>query len=191
MKDLIVQMVCTAEKEEWFNGLCDDRPTETIMNFLINNSIIHMDDEFSWTLSKKVNSKFDLQQMIGSVDSLLTETEERWSLFLMHTYINRQQRVYIKQLHIQSSDKTFVAAQIDFSINYTLIRQREVQQGFFSQYQVILFIMDLTIGQEHRNLAVISDYEEHTTVFVFCAQKRIAHFIKKNFPLVKTINYIR
>ena len=191
MRDLIVQMVCTAEKEECFNGLCDNCPTETITNVLISNSIIDMDDECSWTLWKKVNSKFDLQQVTGSVDSLLTEIEERWPLFLLHTYTDRQQRDYIKKLRIQSSDKTFVVAQIDFSMNYTLIRQREVQQGFFSQHQVTLFTMHLTIGQEHRNLAVISDYMGHTTVFVFCAQQLLVHFIKKNFPLVKTINYVR
>ena len=97
MKDLIVQMVCTAEKEECFNGLCDNCLTETITTVLINNSIIDMDDECSWTLWKKVNSKFDRQQVIGSVDSLLTEIEERWPLFLLHTYTNRQQRDYIKK----------------------------------------------------------------------------------------------
>ena len=84
-----------------------------------------------------------------------------------------------------------MVAQIDFSMNYTLIRQREVQQAFFSQHQVTLFIIHLTIGQEHRNLAVISDYTEHTTVFVLCAQQLLVHFIKKDFPMVKTINYVR
>jgi hypothetical protein len=55
-----------------------------------------------------------------------------------------------------------VVAQIVFSMNYTLMRQREVQQGFFSQHQVSLFTIHLTIGDEHRNLAIISNYMEHT-----------------------------
>ena len=76
-------------------------------------------------------------------------------------------------------------------MNYTLIRQREVQQGFFSQHQVTLFTIHLTIGQEHRNLAIISDYMEHTTSFVHCAQKLLVQYVKKNFPLVKKINYVR
>ncbi len=84
-----------------------------------------------------------------SVDSLLTEIEERWSASLLHTYYNRQQRDYIKELRTQSSDKTFIVAQIDFSMNYTLLRQREVQQGFFSQHQATLFTIHLAIGQEH------------------------------------------
>ncbi|CAF4847950.1 unnamed protein product [Rotaria socialis] len=148
------------------------------------------DDECSWNLWKKVNNKFDRQQMSGSIDSLLTEIEESWPLFLLHPHINREQREYIKDLRYQSTDKTFVVAQIDFSINYTLVRHCEVQQGFFSQHQVTLFTIHLTIGKEQRNVAIISDYMERTTVFAHCAQKVLTQFIKTNFPLVKKINYV-
>ena len=191
MKDLITQTVCTASNEKCFNGECDECPAESITDILTDNNMIDLNDECSWNLWKKVNNKFDLQQMFGSTDSLLTEIEERWSPFLLHTHINREQREYIKELRCQSTEKTFVVAQIDFSMNYTLIRQREVQQGFFSQHQVTLFTIHLTIGKEQRNLAIISDYMEHTTVFVHCVQKILTRFIKKNFPLVKKINYVR
>jgi hypothetical protein len=191
MEDLITQMVCTVSNEKCFNGECDDCPTENITDILTDNNMMDLDDECSWTLWKKVNNKFDLQQMSGSVDSLLTEIEERWPLFLLHTHINREQREYIKDLRCQSTDKTFVVALIDFSMNYTLIRQREVPQGLFSHHQVTLFTIHLTIGKEQRNLAIISNYMEHTTAFVHCAQKILIQFIKKNFPLVKKINYVR
>ena len=184
-------MTCTVEKEDCFNGTCEDCPEETIIDTLIGNSIIDMDDECSWTLWKKVKNKFDLQYIIGSVDSLLTAIDDSWPTFLLHTYCNRQQRDYIKELRSQSTDRTFIVAQIDFSMNYTLIRQREVQQGFFSQHQVTLFTIHLTIGQEHRNLAIINDHMEHITAFVYCAQKILVRFIKTNFPYVKKINYIR
>ena len=131
------------------------------------------------------------ETIIGSVDSLLTTIEDSWPKFLLHIYCNRQQRDYIKELRIQSTDKIFIVAQIDFSMNYALIRQREVQQGFFSQHQVTLFTIQLTIGQAHRNLAIISDHMEHTTAFLYCAQKIVVQFIKTNFSYVKKINYIR
>ena len=191
MKDLIAKMVCTVETEDCFMKQCDCCPVETLIEVLINSSSIDLDDECRWTIWKKVNNKFDLQQVVGSVDSLLTEIEERWPAFLLHTYCNRQQRDCIKEMRRQSSQKTFVVAQIDFLMNYTLIRQREVQQGFFSQHQATLFTIHVTIGQEHRNLAVISDCMEHTTAFVYCAQRILVQFIKKNFPLVKKINYLR
>jgi hypothetical protein len=99
--NLIARMVCTIQKEECFNGLCDDCPMEKITDILTHNNVIDLDDECSWTLWKKVNNKFDLQQMIGSIDSLLTEIEEKWSAFLLHTYCTRQQRDHIKQLRSQ------------------------------------------------------------------------------------------
>ena len=68
LKDLISRMTCTIEKE--------DCPEETIIDTLIGSSIIDMDDECSWTLWKKVKNKFDLQHIIGSVDSLLTTIED-------------------------------------------------------------------------------------------------------------------
>ena len=164
-------MTCTVEKEDCFNETCEDCLKKTIIDTLIGSSIIDMDDECSWTLWKKVINKFDLQHIIGSVDSLLTTIEENWSRFLLHTYCNRQQRDHIKELRSQSTDKTFIVAQIDFSMNYTLIRQHEVQQGFFSQHQVTLFTIHLTIGQNRHNLAIISDHMEHTITFVYCARK--------------------
>ncbi|CAF1621629.1 unnamed protein product [Adineta ricciae] len=75
-------------------------------------------------------------------------------------------------------------------MNFTLIRQREVQQGFFSQRQVTLFTIHLTVGREQRNVAIISDYMEHITSFVYCAQQILVRFIKKNFPLTHSVNSI-
>ena len=191
MKDLITRMVFTISNEKCFNGECDDCPTKSMTDILTDNNIMDVNDECSWNLWKKVNNKFDLQQMSASIDSLLTDIKERWPLFLLHTHISREQREYAKDLRHQPTDKTFVDAQMDFPMNYTLVRQREVQQGLFSQHQVTLFTIHLTIGKEQRNLAIIGDYMEHTTVFVHCAQKILTQFIKKNFPLVKKIKYVR
>ncbi|CAF1461704.1 unnamed protein product, partial [Adineta ricciae] len=190
MKDLINQMVCTDSNEKCFSGKCNNCSSENIRDILAGNSMVDLDKECSWTLWKKVNNKFDLQQMFDSVESLISEIEERWPSFLLHTHINREQCEFIKDLRSKSTNASFVVAQIDFSMNYTLIRQREVQQGFFSQHQVSLFTIHLTIGDEHKNLAIISNYMEHTTAFVHCAQKILVDFIKKNFPLVKKINYV-
>ncbi|CAM2728792.1 unnamed protein product [Rotaria socialis] len=98
MKDLITRMVCTTQKEECFNEECDDCPIENITDVLTHNNSMDLDEECSWTLWKKVDNKFDLQQMIGSVDSPLNEIKERWSTFSLQTYSNREQREYIKYL---------------------------------------------------------------------------------------------
>ncbi len=86
------------------------------IDILTNENEIDLDDNWSWTLWKKVNNKFDLQRVVGLVYSLLTEMEERWSAFLLHVYCNRQQRHYIKEIRSQST----AIAQMEFSMNYTL-----------------------------------------------------------------------
>ena len=75
-------------------------------------------------------------------------------------------------------------------MNYTLIRQREVQQDFFSQHQATWCTIHLTVGKEQRNLPIISNCMEHTTAFVYCAQKILVEFIQ-NFSVVTKINYLR
>ncbi len=105
LKDLISQTVCIDEKEDCFDGTCEECLEETIIDILIGDNIIDIDDECSWTMWKKMNNKFDLQYIIGSVDSLLTTIEDNWPTFLLHTYYNRQQRDYIKELRSQSTAK--------------------------------------------------------------------------------------
>lgn len=191
MNALIKQINCSDAQEKCFTGECNNCPVENLVDILSHNNDIDYDEECVWNIWKKVNSKFDLQQITGSVDSLLTDIEDRWDGFLLHVYCNRQQRDYIKNLRETSSDKTFLVAQIDFSMNYTLVRQREVQQGFFTQHQVTLFTIHLIVGQEQRNVVVISNYMEHTTASVYSAQKILVQFVKKSFPLVQKINYVR
>ncbi len=53
------------------------------------------------------------------------------------------------------------------------------------------FAIHLTMGQEHRNLAIMSDCMEHTTSFVYRTQRILVQFIKKNFSSVKNIHYLK
>lgn len=92
MNGLITQMVCTIQNEECFIGECDNCPKENLIDTLTHNNAIDHDEECAWTVWKKVNNKFDLQHITGSVDSLLTEIEDKWDVFLFHVYCNRQQR---------------------------------------------------------------------------------------------------
>ncbi len=184
-------MICHIETEECYTNECNHCSTAQLQNILTEHITIELDDDCSWNIWKKLNNKFDLQKVTGSLDSLLCEIEGQWPFFLLHAYCNRQQREYITHLRSQSTDKTFIIAQIDFSMNHTLVRQREVQQGFFSQHQVTLFTIHLMIGSEHQEMAIVSDSMEHTTTFVYCAQRMIVNFVKKYFPLVNKINYLR
>ena len=154
------------QTENCYIGQCNNCPTTQLVNILTKYIESDLDEECSWTGWRKLNNKFDLQKVTGSLNSLLNEIEGQWPYFVLHSYCNRQQREYITRLRAQSNRQNFIIAQIDSSMNYTLIHQHEVQQSFFSQHQPILFTIHLTIGPEHRDLAIVSNSMEHTTAFV-------------------------
>ncbi|CAF3160978.1 unnamed protein product, partial [Rotaria sp. Silwood2] len=155
VNELIDQVVCNNDMEDCVIGECQLCSTKSIVDILTEKISVNLDENCSWTIWKKLDNRFDLQQVTSSVEALLDQIEEKWSSFLLHTFCNRRQREYIANLRAQSSKTTFIVAQVDFSMNYNLIRQREVQQAFFSQKQASIFTIHITIGKEHRDIAII------------------------------------
>lgn len=152
---------------------------------------IDEDDDWTWSNWKSTNKKVDLHHIRGSISSLLDEIDEQWKAFQTHSYYNREQRLYIKDLHLQSTDTSYITAQIDFAENYSVLRQREVQAAHWNNLQCTLFTIHLKIGTKYKNIVVISDYMRHDTAFVYCVQCLIVDFVKNNYPQVTRISYIR
>ena len=191
LNELIDQMVCNNDMEDCFIGECQLCSSKSVVDILIKKISVDLDENCTWTIWKKLDNKFDLQQVTNSVEALLDQIEEKWSSFLLHTYFNRRKREYIADLRAQSSKTTSIVAQVDFSMNYNLIRQCEVQQAFFSQKQASTFTIHITIGKEHRDIAIISNSMEHSITFIYCAQKVLADYLKKNMPFVKKIIHVK
>jgi len=123
--------------------------------------------------------------------SLLDEIDGQWKKFLIHSYFTREQRTSINDLRLLSSDTSYATVQIDFAENYTIIRQREVQAAHWNNVQVTLFTVHIKVGTTHKNMVIISDYMRHDTAFVHCAERIIVEFVKKHYPQITKINYIR
>ena len=185
-------MVCNIPAEDCFLGVCDqcnDRSPSLILKGHFNT--IDEDDKWSWSSWKTSNRKVDFNQIRGTITSLLNEIDEKWTLFLLHNYSNREQRTYINDLRLRSSNSSYVVVQLDFAENYTFIRQREVQAAHWNNQQATLFTIHIKIGDSHKNIVVISNYMHHDTAFVYCSQRLIVEFIKRHYPHVIKINYLR
>lgn len=137
------------------------------------------------------NKRVDLHETRGTIASLLTEIDQQWPVFLQHSYYNREQRAFIDEIRLKSNDQSFVVVQMDFAENYTFIRQREAQSAHWNNNQATLFTLHIKIGTNHKNIVIISDYMHHDTAFVYCAQGLIVEFVKKHFPQVTQIKYLR
>ena len=70
-----------------------------------------------------------MQRASGSVNDLIDELDAQWSKFANHHFNNRQQIDYIKQIKLGTDERRGVVIEMDFSENYHLIVQHEVQQA--------------------------------------------------------------
>ena len=152
---------------------------------------IDEEEEVSWTVWQTINTKMMLQTISGLIASLLWEIDNRWPVFLHRAFINCQQHKYIETIREQSSADDYVVVQIDFAENYKFVWQREPQGAHWNTDQATLFTIHFKIGKEHRCMVVISDYMNHDSKFVWLAQENIVNFVKKQYPRVKQINYVR
>ncbi|CAF1510324.1 unnamed protein product [Adineta ricciae] len=191
LSNLIDSVVCDQPNDNCFLNCCSRcnrrLPSSILQQHFI---IVDEDDEWTWSIWKTTNKKVDLHHIHGSIMSLLGEIDGQWKKFLTHSYFNREQRSYINNLRLLSSDTSYATVQIDFAENYTIIRQREVQAAHWNNVQVTIFTVHIKVGTTHKNMAIVSDYMRHDTAFVYCAQRIIVDFLKKHYPQITKISYI-
>ncbi|CAF4104405.1 unnamed protein product, partial [Rotaria sordida] len=189
-KYLINRIICSIPTENCFTRQCNMCGMINPSDIFKENNNINYDENAIWSQWKTLNNKVDLFHMNGSYDSLLDEIDSHWTTFLLHSYFTTEQKEYIKNLRLNSSDNTYIVAQIDFAENFTIFHQREVQGYHWNNKQITIFTIHLKAGLINKNVVIISDYMSHNTIFVYVAQGLIVDFIKTNFPLVKKINYL-
>ena len=135
-------------------------------------------------LWKSIKNKVDLHEIHDSIASLLTKIDEQWPIFLQHSYFNREQRAFINEIRLKLNGQSFAE-------NYTFVRQREVQAAHWNNSQAIVFTVHLKVVQTRKNMVIINDHMHHDMAIVYCAESLIVEFVKKNFPQVQKINYVR
>jgi uncharacterized membrane protein len=126
-----------------------------------------------------------LQHFNGSFRSLVDELNGRWSSFVTHTYVTRQQRDSIKNIKLTSSLTTFAVIQIDFAENFSFIVQKEVQSAYWHQKQATVYTVVINIGANHRNMVIISNRMAHDTTR---SGQPGGHNLKFDFPKFKYSN---
>jgi hypothetical protein len=151
---------------------------------------IEIQDSASWSIWKKINSRYELLHLTGTFRALLEEIDNLWPNFITHNFYTREQRDYIALIKEKSSITTYAVIQLDFAQNYAFVIQREVQSAYYSRQQATIFTVYIRIGEEHRNMVIISNYLAHDTKFVYSGQKIIIDFLRKEYPNIFKINYV-
>jgi hypothetical protein len=169
---------------------CGDRLPSHIIRATCKVDIDDEDNVIRWFNWVRASGKVNLQEISGNIATLLDKIDDQWPVILHHHYVKEQQKQYINEIKKKSNDKDYLVITCDFAENYTLVAQREVQSAHWNQQQVAIFTIHVKVGDLHLNIAGISDYLDHDTVFVHCCQRKITTMIKDKFPLVQKIIYV-
>jgi hypothetical protein len=183
--------VCTPPNEDCYYQRCDKCCNVNVSDLFIGDDDFDEELDTSWSLWVTTNNHVELQHFTGSFRSLLDQLNSRWLSFVTHTYVTRQQREYIKKIKLTSSLTTFAVVHVDFAENFGFITQKEIQSAYWNKKQVTIYTVVINVGANHRNMVIVSNRMVHDTTFVYCTQKIIVSFIRKEFPTVNKINYVR
>ncbi|CAF3391741.1 unnamed protein product, partial [Rotaria socialis] len=139
MKNLIEETVCTSPSEFCYYRQCVNCRQLKASDILSDGIDIEIKDSASWSIWKKLNSRYELLHLTGTFRALLEEIDSLWSSFIIHSFYTREQRDYIALIKETSTITTFAVVQVDFAQNFSFVIQREIQSAYYSRQQATIF----------------------------------------------------
>ncbi|KAJ4446138.1 hypothetical protein ANN_12830 [Periplaneta americana] len=107
--------------------------------------------------------------------------------YLFHCYVKKKQSAYFRMLLDNASD-TEVLLQVDFSENYSIIHQNEVQSAHWSHDQVTLFTACFWYKDKVKSYVIVSDYMTHDKYAVAQFVNVLVDELKSFAPNVRILN---
>ena len=184
-------MVCSPDSEKCMMGNCDTCSYHKIESYL--SSFVEADQasEILWCEwvreenneiahprrgankeadTVKTSSKKQMKKICkaGSVAEAVATLIEKMPEFLAHVFIKRQQSACFQEKLSDIPDASAVI-QVDFSENYSLQQQGEIQSAYWSQQQLTLFTVCVWTHDSNKSMVFVSDDLDHdkTSVLVF------------------------
>ncbi|XP_054290654.1 uncharacterized protein LOC129005710 [Macrosteles quadrilineatus] len=159
-KDLLSLVSCDISSEKCMMNECDDC-TYDLKTLLPENT--NLKNKYKWKEWKNVNNRPNLVENFTSLGRILAELNSQLCAFKIHFYVKKVQSSYFDKCKDSlgvSIDKAIM--QIDFSENYALIHQDEIQSAHWSHSQVAIFTCCIWHGKEVYSFAIVSDDLSHS-----------------------------
>ena len=188
--DFVSNFVCSPYLEKCMSGNCDvcSQKTSTWFNSEfqgteLNQEIFwyewareegHYEPSHKRRKSARENEKSPIKKRLtkcfrsGTVLEAIESLTEKLPEFLLHVFIKREQSNYFENKLVSISSESSVI-QVDFSENYTLQHQGEVQSAYWNQNQLTIFTVCAWMQKEKKSFVFVSDDLDHdkTSVCVF------------------------
>lgn len=193
-KDCLNEIMCKEPSPDCYLDKCDQCPgtTEhsTKLSKLLDDSCISHVQCSSWTGTDR--STLLTQQV--KVDEFINELCNRLQILKPHSFIAKQQTLFIseKKKNLREGEKVIVM--FDFSENYSYVCQDASQAFHFNNDQCTVFSVIYYYKEnselKHKSNVFLSESLKHDTAAVYTVQTLLIPEIKKDVKNLKKIIYM-
>lgn len=187
--DFLIKLCCDVDKSScaYYNNCeqCCHRIDSLQTLLMVSDDYLNVQvDLKQWSTMDGRIALVGEKTTIGSVLNLL---KEKTRSFKMHSFVNKTQKRLFKDLRDNISD-TCAIVQIDFSENFTIKTQNEIQSAYFAHGQISIFTAVIWLRNKVESFAFASDNLNHDKVSVFYYVDQIISFIKAHYSKVSTLD---
>lgn len=192
--DLMKFCVCSNENEACMMGQCKDCPGHQGLADHLNQTE-ELTDIDEVTYKQWVSTdRTQLVTIVESKEEFVEKLATQVSKLTRHSYTAKSQSSYMKTLKSNMTPLKEMIVQGDFAENYSYVVQDEIQSFHWENKQATLhpFVAYCTLEDGtlvHRNVCVVSDCRDHSTVTVFAFLKVVLEYLRMEFPEVKKVHY--
>ncbi|CAF1333633.1 unnamed protein product [Didymodactylos carnosus] len=104
----------------------------------IENNIIDKNVQIKWCQWSNINGRATKEEQQGSVEQCTRLLLSKIEAFLLHVYIKREQSKLFEESKSAADDKKIVV-QVDYSENFSLEEQDEVQSAHWATKSIAIF----------------------------------------------------
>lgn len=186
----LTKMMCGNKEFECAANICENcQNFDEKLRELLIESCEHQPVKYTkWLKSGTFIQKHDLSNK--NVADVLIDFSESFLKYKLHKYLVHTQHNAINEMK-RTNAETSVILQMDYSENFAVISQDEVQSAFFTRKQISIFTAVALVGQtDQLSFAIINDDTKHQKEQVFFYMKLIIDELRSIYPNLTHINFI-
>ena len=192
--DLMKLCVCSIESEKCMMGHCKNCPGQKDLIDYLNNCDELSDLEEVSYLQMVSTDRTKLVTITESKADFIDNFSGQVIKLTRHSFTAKAQSLYMKELKTTMRPQDDVILQGDFVENFSYVVQDEIQSFHWENKQATLhpFVAYCRFADgtfEHRNICVVSDTREHSSVTVYAFLSVVIPYLQTEFPHVKKIHY--
>ncbi len=185
LNSFIKLLVCDDTQETCMSTNCN----QSSFNFKnkIEDNIIDPSTIIKWSLwSTSPEGRAVKVDYEGTVESFVETLGRKIKQFLFHVFIKRQQSQVFETLKENVTDERCLL-QVDYSENFSLVEQNEIQSAHWSRTQLSLFTAHVWAQSSTYPIVIISDDPSHNKYTVAKCLEHILTHLKILLPSLKEV----